>query len=258
MKISTYLPCEVLKPFVKAYHIIESSAETISRVLPDTGLTMVFRFKGQTHSIEGIERNVLAPISVSGIRRSARLISYPEVAGNVIVRFREGAGYVFFKEPIHEFFEQNIALSTLNGYSDLSLVESQLANAKVNMSRKNVVEQFLLSKIGNRQPDKLVLAALEKINVSMFQTQIRTLASELCISQDAFEKRFRRVVGVAPKQYASLVRLNGVIRSNLNNKTLSQIALDAGYFDQSHFNRDFKTFTGQTPSDFEKSPVHWR
>jgi AraC-like DNA-binding protein len=257
MNISTYLPCEVLRPFVKAYHIIESGAQTTSRVLPDTGLTMVFRFKGQTQSITGIERKVLAPISVSGIRKSARLINYPGVAGNVIVRFREGAAYAFFKEPLHEFFEENIDLGILNGYSDLSSVEFQLANAKDNVGRKNVVEQFLLSRISIREPDKLILAALEKINVASFPTKIRNLADDLCISQDAFEKRFRRVVGASPKQYASLVRLNGVIRSSLNNKTLSETAFDAGYFDQSHFNKDFKTFTGQTPTEFKKTPVLW-
>jgi AraC-like DNA-binding protein len=101
------------------------------------------------------------------------------------------------------------------------------------------------------------LDALQKINTSHGTVRINVLARELNISQDPFEKRFRRMVGTSPKQYSSIVRLKNVIASYRQNKNLTAAAYDAGYFDQAHFIKDFKSFTGQTPLNFFKSSSYW-
>jgi transcriptional regulator GlxA family with amidase domain len=76
------------------------------------------------------------------------------------------------------------------------------------------------------------------------------------MSQDAFEKRFRKSVGVSPKQFSYIVRMKAVVNGS-RLKSLSAIALEAGYFDQPHFNKDFKLFTGQAPGDFFLKPREW-
>lgn len=65
------------------------------------------------------------------------------------------------------------------------------------------------------------------------------------LSQDALEKRFRRVVGATPKQYASVVRLRRAVEAFGTGRSLTQISLDAGYCDQSHFIRHFRQVTGE-------------
>jgi methylphosphotriester-DNA--protein-cysteine methyltransferase len=62
-------------------------------------------------------------------------------------------------------------------------------------------------------------------------------------------------VGVAPKQFAFITKMKGVVARALNNQSMTDIAFDAGYYDQPHFNKDFKLFTGQTPTEFMKAPV---
>jgi AraC-like DNA-binding protein len=64
-------------------------------------------------------------------------------------------------------------------------------------------------------------------------------------------------VGASPKQLASIVRFRHAVRAYRPGLTLTQLAYDAGYFDQSHLIREFRAFTGLTPRDFLRSPYYW-
>jgi AraC-like DNA-binding protein len=101
------------------------------------------------------------------------------------------------------------------------------------------------------------LTALQKIQAANSIVRIKELAGFLCISYDAFEKRFRKTVGTSPKQFSSIVRMKTIISKRPQSHTLFDLAIDAGYFDQAHFNKDFKLFTGQTPTDFFKAASSW-
>jgi len=251
-----YLPSQPLSPFIRHFMIIESQDEVVNRVLPNTALVMAFRFKGRVNQLEGSEKRKLPAAMISGLRKSGRLINYSKDAGNILVQFREAGANAFIKEPLHEFFGENPSLDQLTGYRNASEIEELLGEAKDNKARIALIENFLITKLSNYKPDQLILKALERIQLSKGTTRITELANQLCISQDAFEKRFRKVVGVSPKQFSFIVRMQSVINNGRSNKqSLSEIALHAGYFDQPHFNKDFKLFTGQTPKEFFKSPV---
>lgn len=174
-----------------------------------------------------------------------------------IILFKETGAAAFFKEPLHELFEESVSLDNFIARETVTAIEEQLAASENNNHRVAVVEAFLLKKISNYNTDKLVLSAVQKIYSAKGALKIKELADKLYISQDAFEKRFRKTVGTSPKQFSSIVRMRSIVDQNKHNKILTDIAFDAGYFDQPHFNKDFKLFTGQTPSDFFKSPSFW-
>jgi AraC-like DNA-binding protein len=86
---------------------------------------------------------------------------------------------------------------------------------------------------------------------------MKELSSHLHISQDALEKRFRTITGSTPKQFSYIVRMNAIIRQTRIVSSFLDVAIENGYYDQPHFNKDFKIFTGQTPSEFLKSASFW-
>jgi len=257
MEIDVLIPSELLSPFVKRYLIIECPNETVNRILPDTSLVMAFRFKGKLRHLVQDESENLSPFMISGLRKSSRLINYSKDTGNLLVIFKEAAANLFFKEPLYELFEQSGVLENFSGYRDVSFIGERLAGATDNRQRIDLIEDFLLARLYRRQPDPLILAALERIHLSKGAVKIKELAASLYISQDAFEKRFRIRVGSTPKQYASIIRMRDLIKKYPSYPSLTDASYEAGYFDQSHFIKDFRQFTGQAPKDFFKSFKHW-
>jgi AraC-like DNA-binding protein len=257
MNMHTYLPSAVLRPFIRSYLIIESNGTFVNRLLPDTSLVIAFRFKGQTNYLRDNATENLPMAIVSGLRKSARKVSYAKGTGNILVIFKEAGASAFFKEPLHELFELSLSLDHFIPQQKIDDVEEQLANAVSNEERIAIVEQFLFSKLYNSKPDQLISLAIEKIQTAKGIIKIKELTESLYISRDAFEKRFRKIAGTSPKQFAAIVRMKSITSQRPKNLLLSDIAYDAGYFDQPHFNKDFKLFTGQTPTDFFSAPPLW-
>ena len=257
MNAQHYTPTESLSSFVKTYLIIETKEEQVNRVFPDTSLVMAFRYKGHVSYLSNDSKNDLAPTVISGLRKSGRLINYSKDTANLLVIFTEAGANAFIKEPIYELTETSISVKDLTNYKDTSYIEEQLEAAPDNARRIKIIEQFLLSKLSNHKADKLILAALDRIHLTKGIIRIKDLADALCISQDAFEKRFRRVVGMTAKQFSYIIRMRRIISNGLKKQSLAEVAFNAGYFDQPHFNKDFKLFTGLTPTDFLKSPIFW-
>lgn len=257
MKLEEYIPTELLRPFIKTYRIIESQGEMTNRVLPNTSLAIAFRYKGQVTYKSDNTQTFLPASTISGLRKSVRLIHYQENTATIIVLFKETGAKAFFEEPIYELFEESISLDIFIKQQKIAIVEEQLAEAKNNHHRIAVIEQFLLSKLCIYTTDKLISTAVEKIHSVKGIIKIKELADTLYISNDAFEKRFRKVVGTSPKQFSSIVRMNLIAKQKQQTENLADVAFNAGYYDQPHFNKDFKLFTGQTPKEFFNKPSFW-
>jgi len=257
MKLEDHLPTKLLSPFIKTYRIIESQDELVNRVLPNISVAMAFRFKGQNAYLNDNEHFFLPTITLSGLRKSVRLIKYLPNTSTIIVLFKETGASAFFREPLHEIYEQSVSLDSFFSRTEILIIEEKLSEAESNKERITIIEQFLVSKLCFNKPDDLVSEAVAKIYKTKESIKIKELANTLHISQDAFEKRFRRIVGTTPKQFSSIVRMSAVIKQTQNSSSFLDLALDSGYFDQAHFNKDFKLFTGQTPTEFYKSASFW-
>lgn len=253
MQFKRYTPAAFLQPFVDAFLTIESEQGMESRVLPDTSVVMAFRYKGSV-----VYRENALPVSViSGLRKSPRLLGYARETGNLLVVFKPGGAAAFFKEPLHELFDASIALENLILPGELSEVEDRLASAETNPQRILIIEQFLFARFREARPDQLVLHALDRIKSANGGLRIKDLITELNISRDPFEKRFRRAIGTSPKQFSTIVRLRNLIATFPQAENLTDAAHTAGYFDQAHFIKDFTSFTGQAPKAFFKKASFW-
>jgi AraC-like DNA-binding protein len=71
------------------------------------------------------------------------------------------------------------------------------------------------------------------------------------LSERQLLNQFRQQVGLSPKLYARIIRLNYIFQLMMEKKEKwSLLAYEAAYFDQAHFIRDFKTFTGDNPGQY--------
>lgn len=257
MNIQRFHPTPALAPFIREYIIIESDLGTDSNILPDTSLVMAFRYKGNVQRMEGENAETLPPTVISGLRRSHRLMQYSRETANLLVVFKEGGLAAFSAIPANEFFDLTIPSDNIFPAVPLNEVLQCMTEAANNKTRVGHIETFLLQHLTTNKPDILIEKAIQMIRQHNGIVKIRDLAVSLHISQDPFEKRFRAQVGSTPKQYASIIRLRKLIDTFSTYASLTEAAYEAGYFDQSHFIKDFRLFTGQTPKDFFRSSQYW-
>jgi AraC-like DNA-binding protein len=257
MNVETYIPSEILRPYIRKYMVIETADGRINRILPDTSFALAFRLKGQVNYLHGGSPEQLPFSVISGLRKTPRLVNYIENSATVIIHFKETGPAAFFKVPMYELFEQSISLEYFIPQTQISILEEELFEAQNNRQRIAVVERFLLSQFQPPTSDRLIDEALRNIYAAKGSLKIKELVRHLYVGQDAFEKRFRKATGTTPKQFSSIVRMKAVIGSIRQNHALADVTFGNGFFDQPHFNKEFRLFTGQTPTDFIKSAPLW-
>ena len=154
---------------------------------------------------------------------------------------------------MHELFELNLHLDHFFQPSSLLQLHEQLQASVSIQKRVSLVQQFLVSKLQSHKTDMMMLNAVEKIKSVNGAISVKQLAQSFQMSLDPFEKRFRKVIGATPKQFGNIIRMKALIERKKSQDLLVNTALEAGFFDQSHFIRTFKKFTGKTPKHFFSS-----
>jgi AraC-like DNA-binding protein len=101
-------------------------------------------------------------------------------------------------------------------------------------------------------PPPDVAYAWERLTRSGGRLAVESLAAELGCSRRHLAARFRDHVGVSPKAAARVIRFHTAVRRlSAGGAAWADIALDCGYYDQPHLNRDFREFAGITPAQLQ-------
>jgi AraC-like DNA-binding protein len=114
-----------------------------------------------------------------------------------------------------------------------------------------VLEEFLIRRALFRTYDaKLIQAAARLLHHTKGEYRVAELADYCQMSVRQLERGFRRVIGASPKAFARTLRFERAQRRLMFDPDveLTQLAHECGYFDQAHFIKEFKAFTGKTPT----------
>jgi AraC-like DNA-binding protein len=250
MRMRLLSPSPELAPFVRTFEVIEAREETVRTLLPETGFVIGFRYAGDATQLDGPTGAPLPRSVVTGLRASTRRMRTSAGGGMVLAKLREAGAAAFFAAPLHRLFGAVSALDELAPSAAVERASQQIGEARSDAERVALLERFLLSQRRPVALDPRVTLALHAIAAAPASIHIGALARDLDLSQDALEKRFRRDVGTTPKHLASLVQLRRAIRAHRSTPSLTHLAHDAGYCDQSHFVRRFRAVTGAAPSAF--------
>ncbi|MEJ7602945.1 MAG: helix-turn-helix domain-containing protein [Kofleriaceae bacterium] len=250
MQVTVIAPSPALARFVDRFTIVESAIEVTRALLPEPGLVLGLRYRGAASVVDGERITRVADLGLTGLLGHARRMRTAPGSGVVLAMFRPTGAASLFRTPLHELFGRTISLDSLLPRAAVARLGDQIANQPDHRQRVGVLERFLLAHVSDEPPDPIAAAAIHAIHRARGSLRIAALARELGISQDPLEKRFRRAIGASPKQVASLVRLRHAIAAGQAGATWSRVAHEAGYFDQSHFIREFRAFTGASPAKF--------
>lgn len=252
MKFDKHFPADQLKPYIKYFVVSENELENEYKVFPSSGLVIGFQYKGQLAAIKENTESRLASAGITGITDGYKIFKNSAGTGTILVYFTEIGFTHFASHPANELFNLSLSLDNIFDKKSVAEVEEKLSTATTDKHRIKVVEQFLISQLKDIETDKLIVEAVKLIYQTNGTIRIKELNEKLFISQSPFEKRFRKVVGTTAKKFASIVRFNAVLHNLNNTKSLTEICYENNFFDQAHFIKDFKQFTGDTPENFKR------
>jgi AraC-like DNA-binding protein len=177
--------------------------------------------------------------------------SLGDTAG-IEIGFTPLGAYVFLGVPTHEFGERLYGLSEVLG-READFLTEKIDSLQDWQERFDVLDEYIARRFaGARLPSPQVEAAYGTIVRSNGQRRIASLADAAGWSEKHLVARFREQVGLAPKAMAQVIRFNRALQllQAAEGQSLADVVFEAGYYDQPHMNRDFRRFTGGSPSDF--------
>lgn len=116
-----------------------------------------------------------------------------------------------------------------------------------------ILESFLVDILDDDfRPNPAVLFAIRQIKKSDGRQPVSEVTEKIGYSRRRFSDLFAQITGISPKQYAGIQRFQRTLRTIREHPepNWTKIALSSGYYDQAHFNHDFKKLSGITPSQY--------
>lgn len=180
-------------------------------------------------------------------------------AGNVDlfgVRFHPGALPAFIRHPAHRLLDERLELGAV-WRPEADSLRDALFDASSISDRAGIMDRMLLRHLPVLPPPA-VAGAVAALQASRGALPIGEIARDLGISRRQLERLFAEHVGLSPKVTARIVRFRQSVEALLDNRSIrwAQFAVDCGYFDQAHFIRDFRTFSGTTPEMYRLERSH--
>ena len=176
-------------------------------------------------------------------------------AGHVLgVHFRAGGGFPFFPGAAHELSDRTVALEDLWGGRAHELHERLLTDASSPNQMFRILEETLRSCLVRPcRHHPAVDYAIRELLTSPHILTIRKLEIETGYSPKHFIQLFSESVGLTPKVFSRIQRFQAVLtrKTRGDHVDWSDVAVANGYYDQSHLNREFRVFSGVTPTQYE-------
>jgi len=174
------------------------------------------------------------------------------VTGSFVVRFQPNGFLPFADIPIKEIQNTAVPLDELFG-KDGEEIGTRILNASGTSQRIAMIETFLLKRLTNKKTiDTIVKSTVETILNANKQLSVNELSKQNNTSRRQLTRKFSSTIGLSPKQLSKTIRIQNALKTLLNKEvtSLTDLAYENEYFDQAHFIKDFKEFTGLTPKEF--------
>lgn len=257
MNYQVYPPPPELQSFVKCFWTLDDDGvvenPTKQRVLPDGCMEMIFHYGDLYQQYFEDGSSIIQPRSfVFG-----QITTYIEIAptgntGLVAARFLPDGLSPFLEIAVSSLTNKAVPVDDVFGDKG-KLLEEHVIAATDNRERIKLIESFLLSRLVDPQTINVITKnCVDIIFQSQGQLDVIELAGKLKINRRNMERKFVAAIGMSPKQLSRVVRLQATLKmlDQKNFSSLTSLAYENGYYDQAHFIKDFKEFTGISPKSF--------
>jgi len=258
-QVVAYKPGKQLQPFVEIYwegNFNDYARDILSVHIVPNGFVELIIHKTTLHcDLEYQKGWAQSPnYTIIGLHTKPYEVKFSSNVKVFGIRFKPEGVYNIFGIPASEFMGNYEDMSMVLGH-DFDLFCDQLRDKNTPFERIKLSENYLYNTAQkNKTHLTYVNHAADIIRKTKGLIRIEDVSNQSYISLRQLEREFKNKVGISPKHYLRIARMNEVQRLLENNRklNLTKIAHQSGYTDQAHFIRDFKNITGIKPTIFMK------
>lgn len=257
MNYQTFQPNPDLESLISCYWTLEVPAESESqrqRIIPDGTIEMAFILGNDIKRYTSEKEFIIQPRAmVIGQTIEPFYIEPTGYVNTFAIRFYPYGFANFVNMPIKDLANKETPIELLFGEKTANDLERKIIEATNSSERIEIIENFLLDRLNEKTTiDTIVKTTIDTLLATNGSASISTILKEDLSKRRQLERNFKKQIGVSPKQLGKVIRLQTALKMLLNKKSenLTDIAYESEYFDQAHFTKDFKEFTGINPKEF--------
>ncbi|WP_258132567.1 helix-turn-helix domain-containing protein [Aliivibrio sifiae] len=251
LHINRIKPNQQLSPFIAHYWLWKSTHHPyVPDILPGTGAELLINTGGPLVISQPFHHLLLTGQSVLICPRRTTF-KFKKIGESqlISIRFRSSGCYSIFGIPMDELSDQIIDMYQ---FLPEELIERIII--KSNYAEKiHLLESWLMGRVNPRiLTSSAITWAIDRTYYQNNYRGINELQLEVNMSKRTFQRKFKLYTGVDAKYFERTARFQSTLRMQLNNadNNYVDIALDNGYYDQSHFIKEFRYFTGTSPKKY--------
>ncbi|QEE26544.1 AraC family transcriptional regulator [Terriglobus albidus] len=257
-----YKPKAPLAGWVKALWYVRTPGivSTLQRVLPNGDTQIVINLAhAHCHGVlRSGERFLQAPSLLVGLQHGYQTIDLADTEEMVGVVFAPGGQRRFFAEPATELCGEETDLESLLG-KDAATLRERLMDVSDPELKFAVLESFLCGRLGAAPLHPAVRSMLLEIRRHATACSLADASKATGLTDRRVRDLFREEIGVSPKSFLRILRFQRAVQQLHQGTELpwAELALECGYYDQSHFANEFYEFSGISPTAYSRVERPW-
>jgi len=251
-----HLPAPPLNFYINRFYYLDDSVPLPrEKILPLPTIDLKVNFGGVFQVYDADHGGSCVTLTESwtlGLWSTYHIVDWPLDVQCVGVSFKPGGAYPFLGLPLSELHNLIVPLDTIWG-GFAAEIRERLYAAPTIQARFDILEQLFLARLRSAPLNlKAVQYARAEIARRHGALSIRELSESMGMSEKHLIVQFKQMIGSTPKELGRLYRFADILASIDPTRSVdwTWVAHQFQYHDQSHFIRDFKEFTGHTPTDY--------
>ncbi|QPF71594.1 helix-turn-helix transcriptional regulator [Roseateles sp. DAIF2] len=247
MQLSPF-PVATTGGLIEGLAVLRNAARSTRTLVAESRLSVGIRLAGAASLWRDGAWVPLPDQTLTGLHCGSRIVRTEAGSLLVLAHLHPAAAVALGIVEAARLVEQTLDLARLWPVAEIEALRERLRAAPDDGARAAALERHLAERLAQgAAPEPAIVAAVDRLRAEPAELRIADLARELGLSTDTLGRRFAAGVGVSPKRFARAARLRSAVLSYGAGTTLTEVAMLAGYYDQSHFVREMRAATGLAP-----------
>lgn len=254
-KFNTFKPNSKLEKWIKSYWIIDYQKKSLDKhqkekvIIPYDNVCLMFIINPSSNKIDFFGTPIKSGIYIAPPSMNVNKIIFDKDIYYIDISLYPGVFTKLFNIPIYELEDRLYDVKELSLKFDLTILET-LYNLKDNsFATVNQLDQYLFDIFKDMEEDRV----LSNLLVLSKDHNLDNFYKQNVLSTRQIQRKVKDLTGITPKSIERISRFYDtlkIIKSNENNIDFKNIAIESNFYDQSSFIKEFKFFTGVTPTLF--------